>query len=118
MKWLASQAISQAASSPIVWMPSASSRAPAFGPMPLIRRTGSGQMRVGRSARVSTVRPSGLSSSEAIFDSSLLGVTPIEQVSPVTLRTLFLMSSASARTPPSGSWAMLSRAPATLPRSM
>ena len=75
--------MSRAASSPMVWMPSASSRAPAFGPMPLMRRTGSGQMRVGMSSSVSTVRPLGLSSSEAILDSSLLGVTPTEQVRPV-----------------------------------
>ena len=64
-------------------MPSAASLAFAFGPMPLILRTASGQMRVSRSASVSKVSPSGLSSSEAIFDSSLFGVTPIEQVSPV-----------------------------------
>jgi hypothetical protein len=66
----------------MVRMPSACSLAPALGPMPLMRRTGSGQMRVGMSASVSTVRPSGLSSSLAILDSSLLGVTPIEQVRP------------------------------------
>ena len=48
-----------------------------------MRRTGSGQMRAGTSAAVRIVRPSGLSSSEAIFDSSLFGVTPIEQLRPV-----------------------------------
>jgi hypothetical protein len=66
----------------MVRMPSASSLAPALGPMPLMRRTGSGQMRAGMSASVSMVRPSGLSSSLAILASSLLGVTPIEQVRP------------------------------------
>jgi hypothetical protein len=51
--------------------------------MPLMRRTGSGQMRAAMSASVSMVRPSGLSSSLAILASSLLGVTPIEQLRPV-----------------------------------
>ena len=51
-----------------------------------------------RQPSASTVRPSGLSSSEAIFDSSLFGVTPIEHDRPVVSRTLFLISSATART--------------------
>ena len=44
--------------------------------------------------------PSGLSSSEAIFDNSLLGVMPIEQESPVARRTLSLMRAASSRLSP------------------
>jgi hypothetical protein len=70
---------SAAATSPIVSMPSAESFAAAFGPMPLTLRAASGQIRAGMSAWSRRVRPSGLSSSEAIFDSSLFGVMPIEQ---------------------------------------
>ena len=78
-----------------------------------MRRTGSGQMRVGSSSSVRIVSPSGLSSSEAIFDSSLFGVTPIEQLSPVARLTLLRISCATARTPPSGSCASASCTPGT-----
>ena len=44
------------------------------------------------------VSPSGLSSSEAIFASSLFGVTPIEHDRPVASRTACLIDCASART--------------------
>ena len=86
--------------------------------MPLTLRAASGQMRVGMSASVSTVRPSGLSSSEAILLSNLLGVTPTEQVSPVRRSTLLRISWASARTPPKGSWPTASWAPGTSVSSM
>jgi hypothetical protein len=56
----------------MLWMPSAASRSLALGPMPLILRAGSGQMRWVRSSAFSSVRPSGLSRSEPIFASSLL----------------------------------------------
>jgi hypothetical protein len=54
-------------------------------------RTGSGQMRSGISAGASSVSPSGLSRSEPIFDSSLLGLIAIEQVSPVAAFTACLI---------------------------
>ncbi len=92
-----SHAGSARASSPMVATPRASSLAAVFGPTPLILRAGSGQIRVGISASLRTVNPSGLSSSEAIFDRSLLGVTPIEQESPVAARTAFLIALATRR---------------------
>ena len=61
---------------------------------------GRGQMRVGRSARVSTVKPSGFCSSEAILDSSLLGVMPMEQPRPVAARTASLSRWASSTVSP------------------
>ncbi len=86
-------------------MPSASSRAAAFGPMPFTLRAASGQMRVAMSASVTTVRPPGLSSSEAILERSLLGVMPIEQESPVASRTERWMSVATTRARTQGSGA-------------
>ena len=47
-----------------------------------------------------------------------IGVTPTEQVRPVARWTLFLSSCANARTPPSGSWPIVSRMPGTSVRSM
>ena len=65
-------------------------------------RAGSGQIRVGTSASRSTVSPSGLSRSDAIFASSLFGATAIEQVSPVASRTASLSARRDvARPPPS-----------------
>ena len=88
----------------MVRIPSVSSRAFALGPMPFTFRTGRGQIRAGTSPSVSTVRPPGLSSSEAIFDKSLFGVMPIEHESPVASRTARWMSVAitRARTQESG----------------
>ena len=83
--------------SPIVSMPSSASRAAAFGPMPFTLRAASGQMRAGTSSWPSSVRPSGLSSSEASFESSLFGVMPIEQVRPVRSCTAALMALPIAR---------------------
>ena len=91
-----SQAGSAAARSAIVRTPSASSFALDFGPMPLILRAGSGQMRRSMSPGRSSVRPSGLSSSEAIFARSLFGAMPIEQESPVAARTASLIARATA----------------------
>jgi len=105
------------ASSPMLRMPMASSRAAALGPMPLMRRAGSGQMRAGISACVSTVRPSGFSSSEHNFESSLLGVTPIEQVRPVASWTRDLIACAMTRTPACGLPGTASCAPGTSVRS-
>ena len=102
----------------MVRMPKARSLAPALGPIPLMRRTASGHTRVGSSAIVSTVKPSGLSISLAILASSLLGVTPIEQLRPVVRRTLLRISCASARTPPVASWPTASCAPGRSLRSM
>jgi hypothetical protein len=48
-------------------MPNAASFSAAFGPMPLILRAGSGQMRRSISSGVRMVSPSGLSSSEEIL---------------------------------------------------
>ena len=64
--------------------------------MPLMRFTGKGQMRDESSADVTIVRPLGLSSSELILASSLLGAIPIELVSPVARYTRALMRSAIA----------------------
>ena len=50
-------------------------------------RAGSGQMREAMSVSRRTVSPPGFSRSEAIFDNSLFGVTPIEHDSPVASRT-------------------------------
>ena len=72
----------------MVWISSAASRALAFGPMPFSLRAESGHTRVGMSASVTTVSPPGLSSSDAIFDRSLFGVTPMEHVSPVAVSTV------------------------------
>jgi hypothetical protein len=93
------KAASAAASWPIVSMPSAASLAAAFGPMPLTLRAASGQMRSAMSACVSSVRPSGLSSSDASLDSSLFGVMPIEHVNPVRSRTAALSATPTARPP-------------------
>ena len=58
-------------------------------------------MRRGTSSARSSVSPSGLSSSEAIFASSLFGATPIEHESPVAARTASLIDCAtSPRAPP------------------
>ncbi len=98
--------------SPIVCRPEPASFSAAFGPTPLTLRAASGQMRAGMSACVSRVRPPGLSNSEQIFDSSLFGVTPIEQLRPpVASRTASFSAVAIAR-PPSA------RAPGTSVRSM
>ena len=71
----------------MLWMPKPARRSAALGPMPLIFLAASGQMRVGSSSGASSVRPSGLSRSEQILASSLLGATPIEQLSPVASNT-------------------------------
>ena len=94
----------------MVRMPSASSFAPAFGPMPFTLRTASGQMRDGTSPAVITVMPPGLSRSEAIFARSLFGVTPTEQDSPVAARTAACISTASARAAGQGSGCPANRA--------
>lgn len=67
-----------------------------LGPMPLILPTASGQMRVGTSSMVNTQAPLGLFSSEAILESSLLGVMPTEQVRPVAWFTACRICSASS----------------------
>lgn len=90
-------AVSAAASSPMVLMPSFVSRSAAFGPMPLIFLAGSGQILVSMSSSLRIVMPSGFSRSEQIFDSSLLGEMPIEQVNPVAANTDVLIRSASGR---------------------
>ncbi len=61
------------------------------------RRTDSGHRRVATSLSVTTVRPSGLSSSEAIFAISLFGASPIEQLSPVASRTACFSSAPTSR---------------------
>ena len=91
-----SHAGSAAARSAIVTTPSASSFALDLGPMPLILRAGSGQMRRSMSPSRMSVSPSGLSSSEAIFARSLFGAMPIEQESPVAARTASLIERATA----------------------
>jgi hypothetical protein len=72
-------------------------------PMPLILRGGSGQIRVARSSGRRIVRPSGLSSSEAILASSLLGATAIEHDNPVAARTAPLSARAMPRARSHGS---------------
>ena len=56
----------------------------------------------------------------AALSASADGVSPYAGlwVGPVALKTEFLISRASARTPPSGSWPTASRAPGTSLRSM
>ena len=61
--------------------------------MPLILRAGNGQTRSASSVIGRRVKPSGLSSSEAILASSLFGAIPIEHDSPVAPRTAFLSAS-------------------------
>jgi hypothetical protein len=68
-------------------IPSVPSFSVARGPMPLILRTGKGQMRASMSPVASRVKPSGFSRSEQIFDNSLLGLMPMEQLRPVASRT-------------------------------
>jgi len=63
----------------------------------LIFLTDKGQMRVAISSRVSKVMPFGLSSSEQILASNLLGAMPMEQVRPVAALTASLMRCASVR---------------------
>ena len=63
----------------------------------LTLRAASGQMRVSMSSGASSVRPSGLSSSEPILASSLFGATATEQVSPVAWRTASFNCCAAAR---------------------
>jgi len=78
-------------------MPCEASFSAAFGPMPLMRRAGSGQTRAARSSRVSTVMPSGLSMSEHSLASSLFGAMPTEQVRPVAASTAAFMRAATVR---------------------
>ena len=84
----------QAATSPMVWKPSDSSRSALLGPTPQMRLNG-------RGARVSaslpggiTVRPSGFSRSLASLARNLFGATPTLAVSPVSLLMRSLMSRA------------------------
>ena len=83
----------------MVRMPWRCSFSSALGPMPLTLRQGSGQMRDWRSPSNTTEMPLGLSNSLAILASSLLGATPIEQVSPVASKIDFWISRASTRPP-------------------
>ncbi len=76
----------------MVSIPIALRRVSAFGPMPLMRPTGSGQIRVAMSPGPISVSPSGLSRSEAIFASSLFGAMPTEQVSAVSSRIARLIA--------------------------
>lgn len=91
-----SSASGAAASSPTVLMPSSASAAGAFGPMPLILRAANGHMRRATSCASRTVIPSGLSRSEQILASGLLGAMPIEHDRPVACCTPHLMRRASA----------------------
>ena len=81
----------------MVAMPRRASFAADFGPTPFSRRTDSGDRRVATSCSVTTVRPSGLSSSEAIFATSLLGARPTEQRSPVASSTACFSSRPTSR---------------------
>ncbi len=78
-------------------MPSDSSFFVALGPIPLILRTDSGQIRSGMSDISRIVRPSGFPRSEHILDNSLFGVIPMEQESPVASCTACLIRFASTK---------------------
>ena len=67
--------------------------------MPLILRTASGQILVCTSASWTIEIPLGLSNSLAIFARSLLGATPMEQVSAVFSKIARWISRARARPP-------------------
>ena len=67
--------------------------------MPLILRTGSGQMLVCTSVWYTIEMPLGLLNSLAILAISLLGATPIEQVRPVCWWIAFWIRRASTRPP-------------------
>ncbi|MNW03696.1 hypothetical protein D3C71_1996680 [compost metagenome] len=83
----------------MVSMPSARSLASDFGPMPLILRQASGQISACRSSAWTMEMPCGLLNSLAILASSLLGATPIEQLSPVASAIAPCISLASERPP-------------------
>jgi hypothetical protein len=72
-------------------MPRRARRSADFGPIPLILLAFNGHTRPAKSAGSTSVRPSGLSNSEAIFASNLFGAIPIEQDNPVAARTASLI---------------------------
>ena len=80
----------------MVVIPNAINFFSAFGPIPLILRTGSGQIRLGISSSFKIVTPSGLFRSDPILASNLFGVIAIEQVKPVAAITACLIRIASA----------------------
>lgn len=71
---------SAAANSPTVVIPMLARRSFVRGPITLAFFTASGRMRDSRSAIDRMVGPSGMSSSEPMFASNLLGAVAIEQV--------------------------------------
>ncbi len=74
-----------------VWMLRRNKAAVVFFPMPHILLTGSGFKKSLTLSDCTTVNPSGLSISEAIFATNLHGATPAETVKPVSFKTTCLI---------------------------
>ena len=92
-----SQGRERSASCPAVSTPAARSCAAVRGPIPQIASTGSGARNSASRPGGTTVSPSGLSTSDAIFATDFPVATPHETVSSVSSRTRRLIQAASSR---------------------
>ncbi len=86
--------------SPIVWTPISCRASPVTFPTPHSFSTGSGSRNSTSRPYGTTVRPSGLFMSEAIFATNLEAATPADTVSPVSAATAALIFRAISTAPP------------------